>query len=319
MGQNLVILRSDDSIVDQSYLRWALRSPQYWREVDRYLNVGAVFSSLNCRDIPLFEIPVPSLPTQRRISAFLVALDDKIELNKRMNATIDALVGAAFAARVGSDGATKSVGDLVELSWETFDPQASPDAVFDHFSIPAFDAAREPSRETGRAIKSTKLRVPAGSVLLSKLNPRIPRVWLPDIRDGRAALCSTEFLVCVPRPQFDAAFVYAFLSSPTFRTEFATLVTGTSGSHQRVKRADFLTFPAPAPPADAVAAFSDVAQPLLDRMLNNRRESETLAQLRDTLLPKLVSGELRLRDAEALLEPTGSERTQASLSSERHN
>jgi type I restriction enzyme S subunit len=85
------------------------------------------------------------------------------------------------------------------------------------------------------------------------------------------------------------AFVYA-------------LVTGTSGSHQRIKAADVLALPAPRLSADEMERFGSIADPLLSRMLHNVRESEKLAELRDRLLPKLISGDLRIRDAEALVE-----------------
>jgi len=96
IGQNLVILRSDASKVDQQFLRWALRGPLYEAEVRKYLNVGAVFDSLNCRDIPLFEIPVPPISVQTRIAHILGTLDDKIELNRRMNRTLEAIARAIF-------------------------------------------------------------------------------------------------------------------------------------------------------------------------------------------------------------------------------
>src|SRR6266540_1896448 len=60
------------------------------------MNVGAVFYSLNCGDIPKFEIPVPSLHEQRAIARILGALDDKIELNRQMNATLEAIARALF-------------------------------------------------------------------------------------------------------------------------------------------------------------------------------------------------------------------------------
>lgn len=96
IGQNLVIIRSDGSQVDQSYLRWALRGPIYEEQVRKFMNVGAVFDSLNCADIPKFEIPVPPLPEQRAIARILGTLDDKIELNRRMNETLESIARAIF-------------------------------------------------------------------------------------------------------------------------------------------------------------------------------------------------------------------------------
>ena len=96
IGQNLVILRSSGEKVDQGYLRWALTGPRYRQEVQKYLNVGAVFDSLNCRDIPLFEIPLPPLPEQKAIAHILSTLDEKIELNRKMNKTLEEIGKAIF-------------------------------------------------------------------------------------------------------------------------------------------------------------------------------------------------------------------------------
>jgi type I restriction enzyme, S subunit len=96
LGQNLVILRAADERVFPPYLRWVVRSHQWWAEVSKYLNPGAVFDSLKCADIPKFEVPFPPLPEQKAIAHILGTLDDKIELNRRMNATLEAMAQALF-------------------------------------------------------------------------------------------------------------------------------------------------------------------------------------------------------------------------------
>jgi type I restriction enzyme S subunit len=72
-------------------------------------------------------------------------------------------------------------GDFSRISRDAVAPSDSPLEVFDHYSIPAFDEGQQPKREPGSAIKSNKFIVPAQAVLVSKLNPEIPRVWLPWI------------------------------------------------------------------------------------------------------------------------------------------
>jgi type I restriction enzyme, S subunit len=89
IGQNLVLLRSDGTVVDQRYLSWVCRGPDWWAEVDRLLNVGAVFDSLNVRDLPRFRLPVPPIEEQRRIAGVLGALEDLIDANHRVRATLD--------------------------------------------------------------------------------------------------------------------------------------------------------------------------------------------------------------------------------------
>jgi type I restriction enzyme S subunit len=139
-------------------------------------------------------------------------------------------------------------------------------------------------------------------VLLSKLNPRIPRIWLPDFRNSHRAVCSTEFLITLPKQGISREFLFCLFSSDNFARVFATLVTGTSGSHQRVKPEGLLAIDTMIPTEPVIHRFTTVAKPLLEHMSRKIAESGTLADLRDSLLPKLISGELRVADAEATVE-----------------
>ena len=85
LGQNLVLLRSDGKKVYRPYLRWLLKSPFWWAEVRKYINVGAVFTSLKCADVPNFTLPIPPLNEQMKISEILYSIDKKIELNHQIN------------------------------------------------------------------------------------------------------------------------------------------------------------------------------------------------------------------------------------------
>src|SRR5207248_2972124 len=86
------------------------------------------------------------------------------------------------------------VADVATLSRAALNPGDFPAETFDHFSLPAFDEGRTSKLELGSSIMSSKLLVTPQSVLLSKLNPHIPRIWLPDLHASRRSVCSTEFL-----------------------------------------------------------------------------------------------------------------------------
>jgi type I restriction enzyme S subunit len=260
-------------------------------------NSGSAQPSLNRNYISGIRIRVPRVREQRPIAALLGSLDDRIQLNRRVARTAQELVQAVFAQSIHNAPLTP-LSNLSTISREGVTPAEYPEVVYDHFSIPAFDAGEVPARESGVEIRSGKYVVSGGSVLLSKLNPRISRVWLPDLR-GRPAICSTEFLVVEPQTPFTREYLYALFLSRSFRDELTGRVTGTSGSHQRVKPADVLTIPVPIADEEARSRFQAVAEPLLVRAALGRRESGTLAELRDTLLPKLISGEVRLKDVPA--------------------
>ena len=187
-----------------------------------------------------------------------------------------------------------TLDEIVTFSRSTVDPSQTPDELFAHFSLPAFDEGRTPKIERGNAIKSQKLAVPADSVLLSKLNPHIPRIWLPDLPRGNRAICSTEFLVAQPDSGFSRDFLFCLLTSGQFAAEYATLVTGTTGSHQRVKGESVLQMKIVIPPPPLIDRLSTLAKPMFDKVTQNIRECATIAAIRDTLLPKLLSGELRV-------------------------
>jgi type I restriction enzyme S subunit len=193
-------------------------------------------------------------------------------------------------------------GEAVEQLRDNENPLSSPNARFLHFSIPAFDQGQWPRLERGEDIKSHKSRVPAGVVLLSKLNPQIERVWLVDVQQDDRAVCSTEFLVLRPRPPYGRSYVYCTARSPVFRQEIESLVTGTSKSHQRAQVGAILGLAAVRTPDVLARAFERAAGPFLESALQCRHESRTLGALRDALLPKLISGDLRVKDAKKFVQ-----------------
>ena len=157
-----------------------------------------------------------------------------------------------------------------------------------------------PVFELGTEIMSNKTHVPREAVLLSKLNPHIPRVWLA-VDAGAHAVSSTEFLVFVPTSGFSREFVYGFFTTALFKERLCQLVTGTSNSHQRVKPDGVSAMPAVLPPERVVNSFTAVAQPLLALVGRNRLQAQTLATLRESLLPRLISGRLRLPEVKEAL------------------
>jgi type I restriction enzyme S subunit len=280
---------------------------------------------------------IPSVVEQRAIASVLGVLDDKIEQNRRTAQALEKLARAIFRAwfvdfepvKAKAAGATSfpsipqsvfdalparfvdsaigpvpkgwevgAIKDLATLSKAQVKPQEYPEEVFDHFSIPAFDAGMRAVVEPGSAVKSNKFLVVDGCVLLSKLNPRIARTWLPPSSSGKRQIASTEFLVFVPERAMDRHYLYSQFEQREFRDELAQGASGTSNSHQRVRPNDVLKRPVVLPPATVRDAFAEVADPMFALASANHHESGKLAEMRDYLLPKLLSGQIRVRVAE---------------------
>lgn len=295
------------------------------------LATGAAQQNLSGQQIKELVLPFPSLGEQRAIGSYLRTLDDRITLLRETNATLEAIAQALFKswfvdfdpvrakmegrAPEGMDEATAalfpdsfeeselglvpkgwrvgSLGDVARLQKSSVNPLHQPGILFEHYSLPAFDNGQSPIIEAGIEIKSNKTLVPSDAVLLSKLNPHIPRVWLPADA-GSNAVCSTEFLAFIPADAVSREFIYCIFSSERFLQTLCQLVTGTSNSHQRVKPDGVLSMSTVIPPADVMVSFASIAKPIFNRIGHNRQQVMTLANLRDTLLHRLISGQLRL-------------------------
>lgn len=278
------------------------------------------------------------LSEQRHIADILGTLDDKIELNRQMNRTLEAMARTIFKAwfvdfepvKAKAAGAqsfrgipqavfdqlpdrftdtemgpvpegweVKPIGSIASISRDSMTPADSPDEIFEHFSIPAFDAGMRPGRDLGSSIKSNKYAVSPHCVLVSKLNPRFARVWLPDEpTNGARQICSTEFLVITPKDGWSREQLFCQFVEVGFRKALEQRASGTSSSHQRIKPKDFEKTIVVSPPMKVREAFVGSVGPLFAKAANGHRESQTLAALRDTLLPKLISGQLRVPVAE---------------------
>jgi type I restriction enzyme S subunit len=316
----VALLRADGKQLVPKYLYYVITSNAFSNAHFAYKS-GSVQGYTNIPTIKRLPIPTPSLPEQRAIAHILGTLDDKIELNRKMNETLEAMAQALFKnwfvdfepfrnqgmedsslGQIPRGWRVGKISELTFLSREGVNPSDCPDEMFDHHSIPAFDEEHLPKAEIGKDILSNKFLVPSNAVLLSKLNPRFPRVWLTSFSSSRRSLCSTEFLVALPLPGVSREYLYSLFCSRQFLEIFSTLVTGTSGSHQRVKPDYLLTMDTVVPNGDTIARFSNVSKPLHARVAQNLEESQTLASIRDTLLPKLLSGEIRVKDAERFAE-----------------
>ena len=284
-----------------------------------------------------YSTRVPSLAAQRQITSVLKALDERIELSRRMCATLEAMASTLFRAwfvdfepvrakmegrwrkgeslpglpacsygffpdnfvdselgPIPSSWRTCGLGEVADHLRETVDPSRLPAQEYALYSIPAFDAGRIPEIALGRVILSNKCIVHPGTVLLSRLNPDIERVWLIDTEIAEPAIASTEFAVLRPKSPIDAAFLYCSLRSDRYRNALVGLVTGTSKSHQRVRPQALAATTLLIPDERVLAEFSRVASEWLGQVLMLRSASQSLIMIRDTLLPKLISGEVRL-------------------------
>lgn len=168
------------------------------------------------------------------------------------------------------------------LSKDSINPASISNKQVRLFSIPGYDA-HSPESVSGNTIKSTKFIVPKKCVLFSKLNPRIPRIWCVENDNSIISVASTEFLVVLPRNENDLNWLYYVLSDPKFIEIVQSKVSGTSGSHQRIRPDDFFNIKVPYPEETNREGIVNIIKPLDDKIELNRKMNATLEEMAQTL------------------------------------
>jgi type I restriction enzyme S subunit len=264
-----------------------------------------------------YDFPLPPLPIQRRIAGILSAHDELIENSQRRIKILESMArglyrewfihfrfpGHESVPRVPSPmgeipkGWEGAFGDISTIDRVGINPFDFPNEEFEHYSIPAFDDGCSAAIETGETIRSNKYCIDKDCVLLSKLNPRIPRVWLPSPTESRRSITSTEFLVLRPKSGVSREFIYGKCCSDDFAAQFAGLAIGTSTSHQRVRPENVLAMPSTVPTHAVIEQFTTRTAPMLAASDQLRLKIQNVRRTRDLLLPRLLSGQI---DVEAM-------------------
>ena len=250
-----------------------------------------------------YDVPDFDMGTQLRIGKLLRSLDDRITTNKRINDNLQQQAQAIYHERyecIFSDALPSgwrivTLGEVATISNKTFNPLKEPETTLEHYGIPAFDEARFPVFEPSTSIKSNKFIIDASCFMISKLNPTTKRVWKPYCLTENA-VCSTEFIVYKAKDEAITDFLYSVIDSSSFSGFMCSHVTGSTGSRQRTTPSDTLSYKLILPSEDELVEFQSLVSPMYAQMRINAIENDKLKRLRDSLLPKLMSGEIDVSD-----------------------
>lgn len=260
------------------------------------------------------------------IAAVLSAFDDKIELNRRMNETLEASARALFKdwfvdfgptrakaeglpawlapdlwslfpGRLGDDGlpegwAMGRLSDLLEVSPSEPLKRGTVAPYLDMAAIPTTgpNADQPVLREYG---SGTRFR--NGDALLSRITPCLENgktAFVNNLPEGAIGWGSTEFIVLRSNPPVPAAVSYLLARDPDFRRHAIRSMTGTSG-RQRADSSSIAAYSVSLPSDSRLwSSLGKIIDPLFERIAFNAAEAETLAATRDALLPKLMAGEI---------------------------
>ena len=297
VNQHVSIVRANPSLVAPGYLVAYLAHPSTKGYMESF-NAGGSRRAITKGHIESFQLPLPPLNEQKHIGAMLGTIDKKIELNRRMNETIEAIARAIFKSWFVNFPTAHECHPAVlgEVS-DAVKDQVRPDGVaadtpyigLEH--MPRNRIALD-SWSMAAVVSSNKCRFRRGDILFGKLRPYFHKVGIAPV-DG---VCSTDILVIRPKAPDWFGFVLGHASSEELVSYADAGSTGTK--MPRTSWNELGRFEIAQPPDEVAGRFNGIVAPLIDRIIHNIHESRTLATLRDVLLPKLISGEVRIKRAE---------------------
>lgn len=306
IAQDMVALRPERSRISGRYLLYALRSSLVQERI-RNMHVGTMIPHFKKGDFGKLLVPVhDSLREQQAISEVLGALDDKIAANATLISTADELLWSEFHAflrdgelteRATSDVATVALGGTPSRAR----PEFWTNGTVPWLNSGELNAARilKPSALiTEEALsKSAAKMMPPGATLIAITGATLGKISRLEI-----AASGNQSIVGVwgDSPLMS---VWLFCALRARRDQLLTRATGAAQQH--VSKADVAQLQIPVAAPKTLWEFGRRAMPLLDLATNAERESATLVATRDTLLPHLMSGKLRVRDAEATVSAVG--------------
>ncbi|WP_041845091.1 restriction endonuclease subunit S, partial [Caldibacillus thermoamylovorans] len=319
INQSIIAIRTNNKLVNPVYVFYNLKSR--YKELRQISDGHSIRGSLTTKIINKMKINLPPIKDQNNIANILSSFDEKIEINNQISKKLEEMAQAIFKQwfvdfefpNENGEPYKSSGGEMVEselgmipkgwkvttldnivnISTKSINPQNYAERVFEHYSIPALDNNKTPEIQMGKEIKSNKYLIDDNVILISKLNPNTKRIWKP-IPQYKFAICSTEFIVYVPKENNIFYYVYEFINSDYFSEMLVSHATGSTGSRQRVKPKDTLNFKIYLPPVELMVKFSKAVKPMHDSISLKNLEIQKLVLTRDTLLPKLMSGEIRV-------------------------
>lgn len=306
-------------IAYHKYLAFYLRSQLFRKAVtnNAFMTLRASFNE----DIFSFlNLYLPEYKEQVKIGDMLYSMEQKIQLNKRICAELEAMAKTLYnywftqfdfpdengkpyrssgGEMVWNDQLKReipkgwtpgTISSLMKIENTSVNPQKLGNALMEHYSIPAFDANHNPAYEEAGTIESGKYVVDPECILTSKLNPHFKRLWDPYC-DTENAICSTEFIVYRPRTAWTRPFCYAVLNSEAFYAHMVGKATASTGSRKRIQPDVSASFELAIPDEKTMRAFVEQYAPIMEKQKALYKENCELTKLRDWLLPVLMNGQ----------------------------
>lgn len=283
--------------IDSNYLYYFLSSEIGQNEIKKG-TVGAVQPKLPIKNIQDIDIPIPPLPTQQKIAAILSSLDDKIELNNKINTNLEQQTGAIFknwfvdfepfGGKMPEGWKIGKLCDIADYSSEKIEiNKLTPETYYSTENMLPSKGGIETATSLPSISQTT--RCLPGETIISNIRPYFKKILYCT---EEVAGCSTDVLCFKPKNKDYSEYLYQVLYSDIF---FDYMVLGSKGTKMpRGDKQQIMNYTIIIPDELYLYKYKTFAKPILSQIDTNRKENKRLSEIRDTLLPKLMNGEIEV-------------------------
>ncbi len=321
LGYHLALITPIENKLNGRFLHYLLHTKQSRTYFENNASGSGQRYTLALDCIKSIVLNIPDISTQQKISAVLSTLDDKIDLNERINKELEQMIKTLYEywflqfdypngqgkpykssggimvwneelkREIPVEWEVKNLFDITNVSTSSVNPLNFPNKEFRHYSIPSFDETGTYKKEFGKEIMSNKIIVYNSDLLVSKLNPWFNRVVYATKESD--LICSSEFVVWRTESSFIKNYLYMIAKDKAFIDYCTRSSSGTSHSHRRVNPQVMMKYRIPFNKKVA-EHFGSLINSAIEMVAEKKNEIQNMTQIRNWLLPMLMNGQVKI-------------------------
>lgn len=289
---SIAILRCNKKEILPAFLYYVLRTPSFKQDVRDNYGSGSAIPRIILKDFKRMSVSYPPLEEQEKMVSVLAAIDYRIQINTEINDNLADLLQTVYQDRFGDVGKASDQGILSDICAYSKDRVAVSELNISTYFSTENMMPRKAGSTDATSLPTTPQTTACrrGDTLISNIRPYFKKIVYCEKECG----CSTDVLCFSPLQSQYAAYLFSTLYSDKF---FAFMVAGSKGTKMpRGDKQQIMTYPVVLPSNNELEDFNSIAFPILEQICSYRLENKRLSALRDSLLLKLMSGEIDVSD-----------------------
>ncbi|ELK47880.1 restriction endonuclease subunit S [Halobacillus sp. BAB-2008] len=321
LGQRMLQLKANKEVITPEFLYYSLQGRDLQHQINMNEGTGSVVSNIRIPLLKKMKVKVPPMEIQNKITNILSSLDEKEEMNKQIIDNLEEIAQSLFKHwfidfefpnedgvpyRFSGREMVESELGLIPEGWEVgaasnlfeFSPKTSlkKGGNAPYVEMKNLKSSAMINDWTNKEFKGSGSKFLNGDTLLARITPCLENGkigYVNFLKPNQVGWGSTEFITIRSKSHVSPVFTYYFASQPHFKSYAIMNMNGSSG-RQRVKAETLAQYQMALPPSYLINNYTDLVEPIMDKMRIIRDENNNLKAMRDILLPKLISGEIDL-------------------------